>query len=64
MRAGAVNEAVARASAWFAQAEYSQGFGQHWRGTAGLAWIRGDMTDFLGQFRRNSYGMLAIRYSF
>ena len=30
----------------------------------GVAWIRGSMTDFLGEYRRNSYGSLAIRYSF
>jgi hypothetical protein len=57
-------EAVVRAAASFARAEYSQAFGQHWRGTAGVAWIRGDTTDFLGEYRRNSYGLLAIRYSF
>jgi hypothetical protein len=57
-------EAVVRSAASFARAEYSQTFGQHWRGTAGLAWIRGSSTDFLGEYRRNSYGLLAIRYSF
>ncbi|HYL75142.1 MAG TPA: hypothetical protein VEU96_13105, partial [Bryobacteraceae bacterium] len=43
---------------------YSQTFGQHWRATAGFAWIRGDATDFLGQYHRNSYASLALRYSF
>jgi len=43
---------------------YSQAFGQHWRATAGVAVIRGDATDFLGQYRRNSYLSLALRYSF
>ncbi len=57
-------EAVVRSASSFARAEYSQGFGQHWRATAGVAWIRGSMTDFLGEYRRNSYGSLAIRYSF
>lgn len=57
-------ESVVRSAASFARAEYSQAFGQHWRGTAGLAWIRGSMSDFLGEYRRNSYGSLAIRYSF
>ena len=37
----------------FTRFEYSQTFGQHWRATASLAWIRGDMTDFLGEYRRN-----------
>jgi len=46
------------------RATYSQTFGQHWRATAGLAWIQGDPTDFLGQYHRNSYGLLALRYSF
>ena len=57
-------EAVARAASSFTRAEYSQMFGQHWRATAGVAWIRGSVTDFLGEYRRNSYGMLSIRYSF
>ncbi len=43
---------------------YSQMFGQHWRATAGVALIRGDAMDFLGQYRRNSYLSLALRYSF
>lgn len=57
-------QAVVRAAGSFARIDYSQTFGQHWRGTAGLAWIRGSMTDFVGEYRRNSYGLLAIRYSF
>lgn len=46
------------------RAEYSQGFGQHWRATAGYSWIRGDDSDFLGQFHRDSFALLALRYSF
>lgn len=46
------------------RAEYSQGFGQHWRATAGYSWIRGSENDFLGQYRRNSFALLALRYSF
>ena len=57
-------DAVVRAGGSFVRFEYSQQIGQHWRATGGLAWIRGDMADFLGQYRRNSYGSLAIRYSF
>jgi hypothetical protein len=57
-------EAAVRAAGSFVRFEYSQGFGQHWRATGGWAWIRGDMTDFLGQYHRNSYGLLSIRYSF
>jgi hypothetical protein len=57
-------ETAIRAAGSFLRAEYSQAFGQHWRVTPGIAWIRGDMTDFLGQYRRNSYATLAVRYSF
>jgi len=57
-------ETAVRAGGSFVRFEYSQLFGQHWRATAGIAWIRGDMDDFLGQYRRNSYGSLALRYSF
>jgi hypothetical protein len=46
------------------RAEYSQAFRQHWRATAGYSWIRGDDSDFLGQFHRNSFALLALRYSF
>jgi hypothetical protein len=46
------------------RSEYSQAFGQHWRATAGFTWIRGEETDFLGQYHRNSFALLAIRYSF
>jgi hypothetical protein len=59
-------EAVARQNGrgvWL-KAEYSQAFGQHWRATAGFAWIRGEPSDFLGQFHRNSHALLAFRYSF
>lgn len=44
--------------------EYSETFGQHWRATTGFTWIRGDETDFLGQYHRNSFASLALRYSF
>jgi hypothetical protein len=43
---------------------YSQTLGQHWRATAGVTWIRGDPSDFLGQYHRNSFALLALRYSF
>jgi hypothetical protein len=49
--------------AWV-KGEYSQAFGQHWRLTAGFSLIRGETTDFLGQYRRNSHGSIAVRYSF
>jgi len=44
--------------------EYSQAIGQHWRATAGFTLIRGEPNDFLGQYHRNSHGIVAIRYSF
>jgi hypothetical protein len=59
-------EAAARANGgglWM-KTEYSQAFGQHWRTTLNLTLIRGDIGDFLGQYRRNSYGLLIVRYSF
>jgi hypothetical protein len=57
-------ETVIRARGSFLRFEYSHLLGQHWRATGNLAWIRGDMADFLGQYHRNSYASLAIRYSF
>ena len=57
-------ETAIRAAGSFVRFEYSQATGKHWRTTAGIAWIRGDMQDFLGQYNRNSYASLAIRYSF
>ncbi|MDX1983667.1 MAG: hypothetical protein SFV51_25565 [Bryobacteraceae bacterium] len=48
----------------YVKGEYSQTFGQHWRATAGFVLLAGSRTDFLGQYRRNSHGLLAVRYSF
>ena len=48
----------------WAKLEYSEAFGAHWRATAAFTLIRGDESDFLGQYRRNSHAMLALRYSF
>jgi hypothetical protein len=62
-RSLAINAAV-RARGSFTRFEYSQTYGQHWRATANLAWIRGDMTDFIGEYHRNSYASLGVRYSF
>jgi hypothetical protein len=59
-------EAVVRQNgegAWI-RAEYSQAFGQHLRATAAYALIRGDRTDFIGQYCRNSHALLTVRYSF
>ncbi len=57
-------ETAVRPAGSFVRFEYSQMFGQHWRATPGIAWIRGGAADFLGQYRRNSYLSLAVRYSF
>ncbi len=57
-------ETAVRAAGSFVRFEYSQAYGEHWRVTPGVAWIRGDVTDFLGQYHRNSYASLGVRYSF
>mgnify|MGYP000271245480 CR=1 FL=1 len=57
-------DAVVRERASWLRGEFSQAFGKRWRVTAGLAWLRGDPGDFIGQYRRNSNATLAIRYSF
>ena len=46
------------------KSEYSQLFGQHWRATLSFTLIRGDSRDFLGQYARNSHGLLVVKYSF
>jgi hypothetical protein len=48
----------------YVKPEYTQAFGQHWRLTAGFVLIRGEDTDFLGQYHRNSHLIVAARYSF
>ncbi len=48
----------------YVKPEYTHAMGQHWRFTAGFALIRGQNSDFLGQYRRNSHGILSFRYSF
>lgn len=57
-------QAVVRKDGSYTGLEYSQTFGQHWRATADLGWIRGSINDFLGQYHRNSYASLAMRFSF
>lgn len=49
--------------AWV-KSEYTQAFGQHWRFTTNVSLIRGDPSDFLGQYRRNSHGTVTLKYSF
>jgi hypothetical protein len=44
--------------------EYTHALGARWRATVAGALIRGRADDFLGQYRRNSFLSLALRYSF
>jgi hypothetical protein len=44
--------------------EYSQSYGRNWRVIGGLTVIRGNPSDFLGQYRRNSNANLILRYTF
>jgi hypothetical protein len=44
--------------------EYSQASGQHLRFTARGTWIRGDSSDFLGRYARNSHVTVGLRYSY
>jgi hypothetical protein len=48
----------------YANGEYSQARGQHWRATVTAVAIGGHSEDFLGQYRRNSHMGVALRYSF
>lgn len=48
----------------YLKTEYSQAHGDHWRATITGGLIRGRPDDFLGQFRRNSHVIAALRYSF
>ncbi len=48
----------------YSKVEYTQAMGSHLRATANFTLLRGDTTDFLGQYRRNSNLQLILRYSF
>jgi hypothetical protein len=48
----------------YLKGEYSQAFGQHWRGTMGFVLLRGNREDFLGQYKSNSHLLATMRYSF
>jgi hypothetical protein len=43
---------------------FSQTFGDHWRGTISFYWLRGEKSDFLGQYHRNFFARAQLRYSF
>jgi hypothetical protein len=48
----------------FTTAEYSRQLGEHWRAIGGLTVIAGSPNDFLGEYRRNLFLLLKVRYSF
>lgn len=48
----------------YGKIEYVHSLGTHWRVTATLTGFGGSEDDFLGQYRRNSFGGLTVRYSF
>src|SRR3984885_3212685 len=45
-------------------AECSRQVADHWRLIGGITVIAGNRNDFLGEYHRNSFGVLRIRYSF
>lgn len=49
--------------AWL-KSEYTQTLSTHWQARASATLIRGVRNDFIGQYRRNSHAILALRYSF
>ena len=49
--------------AWSA-VEYSRQVATHWRVIGGITIVAGSPNDFLGQYHRNSFGVLKLRYSF
>jgi hypothetical protein len=48
----------------FGRLEYSQALSSHWRLTGQAALFRGVDGDYLGQYRRNSFGAVTLRFSF
>jgi len=48
----------------YIKGEYSRALAQRWRFTATAVGIGGHADDFLGQYKRNSHGSLALRFSF
>lgn len=44
--------------------EYTQTFGQHWTLLTGYNLLRGEPTDFIGQYRRNSHAFMTWRLTF
>ena len=48
----------------YGKLEYTQALSGRWRLTLTGVGLAGDQDDFLGQYRRNSYASVALRYSF
>jgi hypothetical protein len=48
----------------WSSAEYSRQVAEHWRVIAGINVISGIPSDFLGEYRRNLFLLLKVRYSF
>jgi hypothetical protein len=48
----------------YVKAQYSQAYKQHWRAIVSGVGLGGDPDDFIGQYRRNSYLQMLLRYSF
>jgi hypothetical protein len=61
-----VFEGVVRQNAegFYGRAEYSHGFGDHWRMFVNASVFGGSDEDFLGRYRRNSSARFTLRYSF
>ncbi len=59
-------ELVARQNAkgFYSKLEYSRSFGDHLRATVRFVLLRGTESDFIGQYRGNSFGSFTTRYSF
>jgi hypothetical protein len=48
----------------YLRAEYSSAIGRYWRVTVSGVELNGEDDDFLGQYRRNSHAVVALRFSF
>jgi hypothetical protein len=48
----------------YGKVEYAHGFGDHWRLIASASAFGGSDDDYLGQYSRNGFGALTVRYSF
>jgi hypothetical protein len=49
---------------FYIKGEFSEAVGKNWRVTVTGIGIAGSDTDFIGQYHRNSYGSVALRYNF